>query len=1041
MLTLDLFNTRHERELQEGAVDNTIARLIEPLHRRAADIRTELRGGNLTSMRRAHLEREYQDLVDKRLEIINGPKPVHSEPQTDECMGYGTLVGETGLPDVADKKAKMARLNQPGKVGTDVVKPQQRVNPNPNKGIVGHAADWLRGKGGPGKEGPTYESELDEEGTYDIPPQYMFVLDQIKAGFDEGKPYVEITLPNRETVPMTRPQMFNVLATFGNMNRKQLKKTMVRFFDTKRDMLLMLGSPVIKRYQTPPLPKPVLPQPGQGSLGLDDPNKIAEAQKKNSPEADLSGNTARDPVVARELRKMRGRQPSASSDIEALVRDEMDQAERTEQTIAQQQTEIDRQQQQLTQLIQANQTQSSDITAQGREIDNLSRDLQRAVADLQAAKVAPTPAAEPAQPKAEPTAAEPAYMPPPVPQATAVDADVQKQIQDLSKDLTMATLKMKEPGVSQAEHDKLQQAVTTLRSEIEKLKQSKPAKAPGKLNYKKVQPKSAKPKRAGDDAKFMGNVDQGAAQLAHDPYDFSQYSTMAKPVRPARKVAQQVELGLDEGAMSELDIERQDLERMTDQQFLKNYGISKEFWKYKNQAVLKKPARRPMSAQLARSPVGKKMNAMYGSTCPGCGRSTNPDRCVCEGLTESDNPKMDQLIKMIQAGKITAAGLKDPAVRPRIMQLVQQAGPEANIEQLIATYAPAAQVKATNVNDLKSAARRGVVNAPYPRTSAGTPGYSQQHSTFEGFQDFNKVEPYAVCLAGKPVKKFDYYEQARQFHDNWKKKLYREGNKEKADKITLMPIMKEATNRHFGPKGAGTELARQIKSNGDLDRTKQPEPTGVYKKNEFDITRPKTKIQVKKNKGVAEGLTEFALSNGDNSDNFDPKLATMAKKEGVVKGYSLVDHATVEQALEIPNCQWGDMYDGQYKQYFVKGFINGRKAKLEQARKDGVALTLQKDGRLSRVQQGVAEMDKSQKGPAGWNIDDYDYSKGKWSRGKIMTAKDAVKSATKDLAAAFDQADKKKPKPVKESYWTKLQNERNTRLNSLVNELAESIKK
>jgi hypothetical protein len=65
----------------------------------------------------------------------------------------------------------------------------------------------------------------------------------------------------------------------------------------------------------------------------------------------------------------------------------------------------------------------------------------------------------------------------------------------------------------------------------------------------------------------------------------------------------------------------------------------------------------------------------------------------------------------------------------------------------------------------------------------------------EGFQDFNKVEPYAVCLAGKPVKKFDYYEDARRFHDNWKKKLYREGNKEKADKITLMPIMDEAANR------------------------------------------------------------------------------------------------------------------------------------------------------------------------------------------------------------------------------------------------------
>ena len=64
----------------------------------------------------------------------------------------------------------------------------------------------------------------------------------------------------------------------------------------------------------------------------------------------------------------------------------------------------------------------------------------------------------------------------------------------------------------------------------------------------------------------------------------------------------------------------------------------------------------------------------------------------------------------------------------------------------------------------------------------------------EGFQDFNKVEPYAVCLAGKPVKTFDYYEDARRFHDNWKKKLYNQGDKVKADKITLMPVTDEAAN-------------------------------------------------------------------------------------------------------------------------------------------------------------------------------------------------------------------------------------------------------
>jgi hypothetical protein len=65
-------------------------------------------------------------------------------------------------------------------------------------------------------------------------------------------------------------------------------------------------------------------------------------------------------------------------------------------------------------------------------------------------------------------------------------------------------------------------------------------------------------------------------------------------------------------------------------------------------------------------------------------------------------------------------------------------------------------------------------------------------TSLEGYQDFNKVEPYYVCFAGKPIKKFDYYEDARRFHDNWKKKLYREGNTAKADKITLMPVMDES---------------------------------------------------------------------------------------------------------------------------------------------------------------------------------------------------------------------------------------------------------
>lgn len=84
--------------------------------------------------------------------------------------------------------------------------------------------------------------------------------------------------------------------------------------------------------------------------------------------------------------------------------------------------------------------------------------------------------------------------------------------------------------------------------------------------------------------------------------------------------------------------------------------------------------------------------------------------------------------------------------------------------------------------------------------------YVRSHRADEGWQDFNKVEPYEVCLAGKPVKTFDYYEDARRFHDNWKKKLYNQGEKEKADKITLNPVMKEGSMTSAADHATGPEF-------------------------------------------------------------------------------------------------------------------------------------------------------------------------------------------------------------------------------------------
>ena len=98
--------------------------------------------------------------------------------------------------------------------------------------------------------------------------------------------------------------------------------------------------------------------------------------------------------------------------------------------------------------------------------------------------------------------------------------------------------------------------------------------------------------------------------------------------------------------------------------------------------------------------------------------------------------------------------------------------------------------------------------------------------------------------------------------------------------------------------------------------------------------------------------------------------------------------------------------------------------------------------------ESVAEMDKSQKGPAGWNIDDYPLG-AKGTTAKPTTPKKVVKDLTKVLNKAFDRTAEPQPSGVykknefdiKESYWTRLQNERNTKLNSLVDELKESIKK
>jgi len=122
MLSLDLFDSRYEKKLHEGALDDTIVRtqahLMEPLSQRAADIRTQIRSGKLTGADLDKLEKEYEDLVQKRLNIMldRQPKNEQQVPSKQDPFAY-VKPEPKGIGDIQDPRQKMAQLKQKAKTG------------------------------------------------------------------------------------------------------------------------------------------------------------------------------------------------------------------------------------------------------------------------------------------------------------------------------------------------------------------------------------------------------------------------------------------------------------------------------------------------------------------------------------------------------------------------------------------------------------------------------------------------------------------------------------------------------------------------------------------------------------------------------------------------------------------------------------------------------------------------------------------------------------------------------------------------------------
>ena len=167
----------------------------------------------------------------------------------------------------------------------------------------------------------------------------------------------------------------------------------------------------------------------------------------------------------------------------------------------------------------------------------------------------------------------------------------------------------------------------------------------------------------------------------------------------------------------------------------------------------------------------------------------------------------------------------------------------------------------------------------------------------------------------------------------------------------------------------------------------------------YDIyARPKTNIEKFVSKQIHEKYEQLCIDQGYHPDDDLEQILDRIQRELEVE-YGTDDNMNIEMeglGGRIAGTVAGGALGGP-----VGGVIGGA---------IGDELTDETSGGGNWLE----EMDKSQKGPAGWNLDDYDYSKGKWTQGKPVTAKKAVKDMTKDLDSAFSSSEPKDKKPVKE---------------------------
>jgi hypothetical protein len=344
MLSLDLFDSKYERELREGAVDDLEYRRMNDLREKMEYLMQAYRQADTDEVRNAIMKRynEYKTERESYMKVREQQVPSKQDP-------FAYVKPEPrGIGDVQDPKAKMAQLAQRSKKGPlanvaagvkafvkgepePIGEEQQAINPR----ALGVANFQRLVKANMGAY-PSVSLEF-------IRPEENFKLDQ--RGLDLISDYYD----GLENDQAKNYFIYRVLPS-GEETLKVLKQ---------------LGYSPVQAQQQQNLPG----IPTQGELPLQ--------EKKKSNNDDLE---AGDIKVARELQKLRAEYPAARSDVEAVARAEIDSTERSQRQLSAIRGANEKQDALLKQLVALDQEQ-------GREINTLDKEnnsLEQRLAQVQA---------------------------------------------------------------------------------------------------------------------------------------------------------------------------------------------------------------------------------------------------------------------------------------------------------------------------------------------------------------------------------------------------------------------------------------------------------------------------------------------------------------------------------------------------------------------------------------------------------------------------------------------------------------------------------